>query len=132
MAILRHAALFAAAPGRVLAGLAPRLRQVDFAADDELITAGATDDWLLVLAEGEVEVLRRDGRVRMRPVDTIGELAVLDPHPRIATVVARTAGVAFRLDKQDFDEVLRVRPEMATSVITALARRLREVRDRGG
>ena len=99
---------------------------------DVLITAGAVEDWLLILVEGEVEVVRPDGRVRMRPVDIIGELAVLDPHPRIATVVARTEGFAFRLDKQDFDEALRLRPEIAMSVITALARRLREIRELGG
>ncbi len=130
VALLRRASLFANIPGRVLAGLAPRLEEVVFAADDVLIAAGAMEDWLLVLVEGEVEVVRPDGRVRMGPVDTIGELAVLDPHPRIATVVALTDGFAFRLDKQDFDEALRLRPEIATSVITALARRLREIRER--
>ena len=131
MAVLRRCSLFATTPGRVLAGLVPRLQEVAFAADDVLITAGAIEDWLLVLVDGEVEIMRPDGRVRLRPVDTIGELAVLDPSPRIATVVARTDGRAFRLDKQDFDEALRLRPEIAASIITALARRLREIRDRG-
>jgi CRP-like cAMP-binding protein len=130
VALLRRASLFAAIPGRVLAGLAPRLEEVAFAAGDVLIAAGAVEDWLLVLVEGEVEIVRPDGRVRMGPVDTIGELAVLDPHPRIATVVALTGGFAFRLDKQDFDEALRLRPEIAMNVITALARRLREIRER--
>ncbi len=129
VAVLRHASLFAATPGRVLAGLATRLEEVVFAADDVLITAGAHEDWLLVLVEGEVEVVRPDGRVRMSPVDTIGELAVLDPHPRVATVVARTDGFAFRLHRQDFDEAMRLRPEIASSVVTALARRLREIRE---
>lgn len=132
VAILRRASLFAATPGRVLAGLAPRLQEVAFTAGDVLIASGAVEEWLLVLVEGEVEVIRPDGRVRLRPVDTIGELAVLDPHPRIATVIASTDGFAFRLDKPDFDEALRLRPEIASSVITALARRLRETRERGG
>ena len=105
--------------------------EVVFAAGDELITSGAVEEWLLVLVEGEVEVVRPDGRVRMLPVDTIGELAVLDPQPRVASVVARTDGRAFRLAKNDFDEALRLRPEIATGVITALARRLREIRVRG-
>ena len=131
VAILRRASLFAATPGRVLAGLAPRLQDVVFGAGDVLITSGAVEEWLLVLVEGEVEVIRPDGTVRMRPVDTIGELAVLDPHPRIATVRASTDGFAFRLGKPDFDEALRLRPEIASSVITALARRLRETRERG-
>ena len=131
VAILRRASLFATTPGRVLAGLAARLDEVTFAAGDVLIEAGASEEWLLVLVEGEVEVVRPDGRVRMLPVDTIGELAVLDPQPRAATVVARTDGRAFRLDKHDFDEAMRLRPEIAAGVITALARRLREIRVRG-
>jgi CRP-like cAMP-binding protein len=131
VAILRRASLFATTPGRVLAGLAARLDEVVFAAGDVLIGAGASEEWLLVLVEGEVEVVRPDGPVRMLPVDTIGELAVLDPQLRVATVVALTDGRAFRLDKHDFDEAMRLRPEIATGVITALARRLREMRVRG-
>jgi CRP-like cAMP-binding protein len=131
VAILRRASLFATTPGRVLAGLAARLDEITFAADEVLIRAGASEEWFLVLVEGEVDVVRPDGRVRMVPVDTIGELAVLDPHPRVATVVARTDGCAFRLDRHDLAEAMRLRPEIATGVITALARRLREIRERG-
>ena len=129
VAVLRRASLFATTPGRGLAGLATRREEVDFAGGDVLIAAGAREEWLLVLVEGDVEVVRPDGRVRMSPVDTIGELAVLDPHPRVATVVALTGGFAFRLHREDFEEAMRLRPEIAGSVITALARRLREIRE---
>jgi CRP/FNR family cyclic AMP-dependent transcriptional regulator len=121
-----------------LAAIAPFGEERAVAAGEVLYSADSSDDLycgrpsFFVVLEGEVEVVRPDGHVRMRPVDTIGELAVLDPHPRIASVVARTDGFAFRLDKQDFDEALRLRPEIATSVITALARRLREIRELGG
>lgn len=128
--MLRQAELFASTPGRVLAGLASRLEEVSFAAGERLITAGVTEDWLLVLVEGEVEVVRPDGRVRVGAVDTIGELAVLDPGPRVADVVATTDGLALRLGKEDFDEALRLRPEIAAGIVTALARRLREMRER--
>lgn len=125
VALLRRAPLFAATPGRVLAGLAQVLDEVSFAAGDTIIAEGAVEDWLFVLLKGEVEVIRHDGRVRVYPGEVIGELAVLDPQPRAATVVALTDATAFRLAKRDFDEALRTRPEIASSVITALARRLR-------
>lgn len=128
--MLRRAGLFATTPGRVLAGLASRLEEASFTAGQRLITAGAIEEWLLVLVEGEVEIVRPDGRVRVGPVDTIGELSVLDPAPRIADVVALTDGWALRLAKEDFDEALRLQPEIASGIITALARRLREMRDR--
>ena len=130
VALLRQAGLFATTPGPVLAGVASRLDEVPFTAGEVLITAGAVEEWMLVLVEGEVEIIRPDGRVRLGPVDTIGELSVLDPSPRIADVVALTDGWALRLEKEDFDEALRLRPEIAAGIITALARRLREMRDR--
>lgn len=58
--MLRRAGLFATTPGRVLAGLASRLEEVSFTAGQRLITAGATEEWLLVLVEGEVEIVRPD------------------------------------------------------------------------
>lgn len=128
--MLRRAGLFATTPGRVLAGLASRLEEVTFAAGEVLIRAGDSGDWLLVLVEGEVDVVRPDGHVRVLPVDTIGELSVFDPAPRAADVVARTDGLALRLAKEDFDEALRLRPEIASGIVSALARRLRETRQR--
>lgn len=128
--MLRRAALFETTPGRVLAGLASRLDEVSFTAGEQLIAAGAHELWMLVLVEGEVDVIRPDGQVRVVPVDTIGELSVLDPGPRIADVVAVTDGWAFRLGKEDFDEALRLRPEIASGIITALVRRLRRMHER--
>lgn len=126
--MLRRAGLFETTPGRVLAGLASRLDEVAFSAGEVLIRRGAAEDWMLVLVDGEVEIVRPDGRVRVGPVDTIGELSVLDPGPRAADVLATTDGVALRLRKEDFDEALRLHPEVASGIITALARRLRETR----
>lgn len=128
--MLRRAALFETTPGRVLAGLASRLDEVSFTEGEQLIAAGALEQWMLVLVEGEVDVIRPDGQVRVGPVDTIGELSVLDPGPRIADVVAVTDGWALRLDKEDFDEALRLRPEIASGIITALVRRLRRMHER--
>src|SRR5699024_12739581 len=71
------------------------------------------------------QVIRPDGRVRVGPVSTIGELSVLDPGPRIADVVAITDGWALRMAKEDLDEALRLLPEIAAGIITALVRRLR-------
>jgi CRP-like cAMP-binding protein len=129
VALLRRAPLFAATPGRVLAGLAQVLDEVSFAAGDTIIAEGAVEDWLFILLTGRVEVVRADRRVQLGAVDVIGELAVLDPEPRVATVVALTDVTTFRLDKRHFDEALRTRPEIAAGVITALVRRLREKGD---
>ena len=65
VALLRHVDLFAKAPGRVLAGLARVLEEVDFPTGAELMHEGAVEDWLFVVVEGEVEVVRSDRLVRL-------------------------------------------------------------------
>lgn len=127
VALLRHVDLFAKAPGRVLAGLARVLEEVEFPPGGVLMQAGAVEDWLFVVVEGEVEVVRPDRQVRLGPGSVVGELAVLDPQPRSATVTAASGPVrAFRLRKAAVDEAVRTRPEIAAGVITELVHRLRE------
>jgi CRP/FNR family transcriptional regulator, cyclic AMP receptor protein len=126
VALLRHVELFAHTPGRVLAGLAHVLEETEFPAGSRLMEAGAVEDWLFVLVEGEVDVVRDDRQLRLGPGSVVGEMAVLDPQPRSATVTATTPVLAFRLRKAAFDEAVRTRPEIAAGVITELVRRLRE------
>ena len=56
----------------------------------------------------------------------IGEMAVLDPAPRAATVLAGGAGAhVLRLDGSAFHEAVNANPAIASSVIQTLAQRLR-------
>lgn len=126
VAHLRRVGLFAATPDAVLAGLARAAEEVTFDAGEVLISAGAVEDWLFVLISGEVEVVRPDRAVRLGPGSVVGELAVLDPEERTATVTALAATHTFRLDKPAFDAALHDRPEIAEGVITELVRRVRE------
>ncbi|HKX67387.1 MAG TPA: cyclic nucleotide-binding domain-containing protein [Intrasporangium sp.] len=129
VAMLRHVGIFAATPGRVLAGLAGALTEEYFTAGEEIIRRGTTEDWLHIVSSGTVEILREDGRIRAEAPVVVGDLAVLDPQPRSATVVALTDVTALRLSKADFDEALESRPEIARGVILALVERLREKRE---
>jgi CRP-like cAMP-binding protein len=54
-------------------------------------------------------------------------MAVLDPAPRSATVIAAESGVrALRLNGNAFREALKNDPAIASSVIRRLAQRLRD------
>jgi CRP/FNR family transcriptional regulator, cyclic AMP receptor protein len=126
VALLRRVDLFADTPDRVLAGVAHVLEEVEVPAGQALIEAGAVEDWLFVVADGELEVIRGGHRVVVPAGGVVGELAVLDPQPRTADVVARTPALVFRLRKAAFDEVMAARPEIARGVVRELVRRLRE------
>jgi CRP-like cAMP-binding protein len=60
------------------------------------------------------------------PGKSVGELAVLDPEPRVASVSALEETRLFRIDKDAFDEVMADRPEIAQGVIRALCQRVRD------
>lgn len=130
VALLRRVELFAGSPDRVLAGVASVLDEVAFAAGEVLMEEGAVEDWLFVIVEGEVEVTRSDRRVTLGAGSVVGELAVLDPQPRSATVTAASPVLAFRLRREAFREAVESRPEVAMGVITELVRRLREPHER--
>jgi CRP/FNR family transcriptional regulator, cyclic AMP receptor protein len=126
VAALRHVNLFAATPARVLAGLASVMEEVGFQKGEELMREGAVEDWLFVVIAGEVEVTRPDRKLRMSADCVVGELQVLDPQARSATVTAVTPVSALKLNKAAFDEALRTRPEIAAGVIAQLVGMLRE------
>ena len=130
VALLRRVALFGETPDRALAGVAQVLTEVELPAGAMVMEEGAVEDWLFVVVDGELEVVREDRHVRLGPGDVVGELAVLDPMPRSATVRAVTDCLLFRLDKAAFDEALDSRPEVARGVIRELVRRLRQPRER--
>lgn len=129
VAVLRHVGMFAATPGRVLAGLAGALTEESFTAGEEIIRAGAVEDWLHIVTSGTIDVIREDGHIRSDAPVVVGDLAVLDPQPRSAQVVAVTDVDTLRLSKTAFDEALESRPEIARGVILDLVGRLRETRE---
>lgn len=132
VALLRRVRLFAETPDRALAGLAQVVTEVEFAAGATVMREGAVEDWLYVVVDGELEVLREDRRAIIGAGEVVGELAVLDPMPRSATVRALTDSLLFRLDKAAFDEAVDERPEIARGIIRDLVRRLREPRAPSG
>jgi len=122
VAHLRHSALFADTPDRVLAGLAVALDEVDLAAGEQLMQTGAVEDWLYIVVSGEVEVTRPDRVVRLGPGAVVGELAVLDPQARSATVTALVPTLAFRLRKAAFDSRVQLRRPFPQSMRSSPAR----------
>ena len=73
-------------------------------------------------------VVRRNGRKvgEFGPGDYFGELALLDPAPRNADVVAVTAVTVARLKVGPFRALLRDVPPIDERLLAGLARRVRE------
>jgi CRP/FNR family transcriptional regulator, cyclic AMP receptor protein len=89
-----------------------------------LVTEGGNERKLFVLAEGQVEVLRKDTQVSYvdEPGSLFGEMSVLLDMPYSATVKALSPVKAYVIDNSI--EFLGSQPEIALSLAALLARRL--------
>jgi CRP-like cAMP-binding protein len=96
----------------------------DFPSGETLIHEGLTLGKLYVLAEGQVEVIRRDMQVTHvdEPGSVFGEMSVLLDQPYSATVKALSDVKAYVID--DAIGFLQQHPEAALELATLLARRL--------
>ncbi len=125
VAVLHRVALFRDVAGHELAPVARLLEEVRLPAGVTFIERGAPEDWLFVIADGAVRVHVGARTLRLLGAgDVVGELAVLAPAPRSASVTTTEPTLLLRLRRQPFDELLEDRPEIARAVISALARML--------
>jgi CRP/FNR family cyclic AMP-dependent transcriptional regulator len=125
VAVLQRVGLFAGVPGGDLAAVARMMDEVRLDAGVTFIRRGALEDWLFVVAYGEIEIHLDAASIgRAGPGSVVGELAVLAPAPRSASVTTLTPTLLLRLRHEPFNELLDDHPEMSRALITTLARQL--------
>jgi CRP/FNR family cyclic AMP-dependent transcriptional regulator len=111
--------------------LAGELDIVKFRTGDMVFTYGDPGDAMFVIRTGEVEVFFKDdtgGRILLetaREGDFFGELSLLDNGPRTASVVVTRDVEALKVDRNDLDHLLRLHPEAALELLTAMGKRMR-------
>jgi CRP-like cAMP-binding protein len=93
----------------------------------ELVREGENGDELFIVIDGTARV-NRGGQVvdQLGPGDFFGELALLDPGPRNATVTATSELDLLVIERTQFDTVLAKAPALTRSLLAGMARRLRE------
>lgn len=128
VALLKSIDIFAGTPDHILASVARIIEEVDLLPGETFIHEGEPGDCLYIVIEGDVRVHSDQNTILiLGPGKTVGELALLDPEPRAASVSAVDDAFLFRIDKEPFDEVMADRPEIALGIIRALTRRVREL-----
>ncbi|NJN84718.1 MAG: cyclic nucleotide-binding domain-containing protein [Caldilineaceae bacterium] len=126
VAILKSINIFAETPDYVLASVATIAEELDVLPSETFIHEGEYGDCMYIIVDGEVKVHSGERAIlTLGPGKSVGELAVLDPEPRSASVTALEATHLFRIARDAFDEVMADRPEIARGVIQALCQRLR-------
>lgn len=124
---LKAVQMFARTPEDVLADVAALAEEVRFAAGETIFNKGEAGESLYVIVQGEVKV--HDGDLdlkRLKDKSVFGELAVLDPEPRSASITAITDTHLLRLDREAFLELMTGNMEVVRGVLAVLCDRIRE------
>lgn len=124
VAVLRHVEFFNRAPGHVLASVAAQAEEMSFAPGGSIIRVGEPGDSLFIVVRGTIRVTVDDTYTNDLGVGSVvGELAVLVPERRSASVDSVDHSLLLRLRKSVVDELLLDHPDVAMGVITTLVKR---------
>jgi putative ABC transport system ATP-binding protein len=120
-AFLRGIDLFSGFSVSDLGSMADQLRLRPFQTGEDLIRQGDIGKEFFLLATGKVEVIRTDNGISktvntLGPGAAFGERALLTGDVRNATIRATEPGTVYVLDKEHFDDALRVSPDFQTQV----------------
>ncbi|WP_022824163.1 cyclic nucleotide-binding domain-containing protein [Hymenobacter norwichensis] len=131
--VLHNTALFAETPENVLSSIVPIMKEVTFSEGEQIFAKGDLGTSLFIVYEGEVCIMNGNQQLAtFRKGDFFGELALLDAEPRSASAAACGPVVAFRLDQEDFYDVMEERGEVLRNVLRVLCQRLRRQNEKMG
>lgn len=132
---LRTAALFAALDDDAAAALRASMVEVRLTKGEVLFSEGDSGDKLFLVETGKVKLghTAADGRESIIAVlgagEMLGELSLFDPGPRTATAVAVSNTKVLSMSHEALLPWLVGRPDLAVSLLAALARRLRRTNE---
>ena len=132
---MRKAPLFAALDDEAAGALMQSMTSSHLERGDILFHEGDQGDRLYVIREGKIKLGRssNDGRENLLailgPGEMFGELSLFDPGPRTATATAVAETQLIGLGHDNMQTFLANRPEVASTLLAALARRLRRTNE---
>lgn len=124
--ILKTVPMFAHTSEELLAEVAALFEEVEVHAGDPIFAKGDGGDSMYIVIAGRVRV--HDGATELDVLadkEIFGELALLDPQPRSASVTAIDDSRLFRLDGETFSQLMAGNLEMVRGVLHVLCERLR-------
>jgi CRP-like cAMP-binding protein len=123
--ILKTVNMFGRTPDDVLADVADLLEELDVSENEPIFKQGDPGDSMYIIVDGRVRVHLEERLLNyLGESDVFGEMALLDPEPRLASVTTVEPTRLFRLDQAPFFQLIAERPEIATGIIRVLTRLL--------
>ncbi len=123
---LKSIDLFSQIPGEDLTQVAMVSVEEAHEPGDEIFSEGEAGDALYLVLDGKVRVHKQDRVLaELGERECFGEMALLDAAPRSATVTALGDTNLLKISREDFQEIMSEKPEIAVGIIKVLTRRLR-------
>ncbi len=95
---------------------------------EQICGDGECGDALYLVVEGKIRVHHRDRQAtELGERGCFGETAILEALPGPASVTAVSATRLLKISREDFQEIMLEKPEIALGIIKVLSRRLRDV-----
>ncbi|MGZ3453926.1 MAG: DUF1003 domain-containing protein [Polyangiales bacterium] len=129
--LLADVPLFALLDDQERAALAERVENKQLVKGSLVFNAGDPGDELFVVKSGKVEMFFRNDtgeRIVLEtagPGEFFGEISLLDGGPRTASAIVLEDLDAVVVDREDLDELIRVKPAAALDLLAATGKRLR-------
>jgi CRP-like cAMP-binding protein len=126
--LLRGVGMFAATPEDILADVASILEEVELHGNELVFDKGEQGDSMYIIISGRVRVFDGDNTINfLGEREIFGELALLDPEPRSASVEAVEDTRLFRLDRNTLFELMADNVGVVSGIMQVLCRRLRRM-----
>jgi CRP/FNR family transcriptional regulator, cyclic AMP receptor protein len=128
--LLRNIPLFESLEEEDLAALVSRLREERFSAGQTVFAQGDEGDAVYVIQEGAIDIVAGSGKQQVTLASLFkqqyfGELSLLDGAPRSARALATRDTVLLALERDDFVDFIKRRPEAALSIMHEIGERIR-------
>lgn len=99
-----------------------------FDANTEIVREGDEGGSLFVVVEGLLDAFRQENQTAcaigtIEPGQAFGEMSLLTGSPRAATVVAKTQVFLLEITREDIEQILKARPEIASELGQVMAQR---------
>jgi AAA family ATP:ADP antiporter len=123
---LKAVDMFSRASEEVLTEVAGILEEVEVAEGGVVFEKGDLGDSLYIIVSGRVRVYDGERTIgELGPRDIFGDLALLDPEPRLASIAALEPTRLLRLDREAFAELMAGNIEIVRGILHVLCERLR-------
>lgn len=125
--ILRSVSLFASIPESILVRVADLLNETVFDEGHTLFAKGDYGDKMYIIVTGKVRVHVGDETLNfLGDRDVFGEMALLDPEPRVASVTTVEPSMFLSLDQEPLFELMEDHPAVARGLVSVLSSHLRD------